>query len=397
MKMFLSRKVVRILLNPLRFLSTFFLILCIMIVYHSQNITEVIDDALVVHDEMDNRFTDTSVKMDLARSAEESLSSDALPWIDSYLGSDLLVEPKCEKDLLLIILVASSPQNEARRNAIRKTWARDNIRSDTPRYQTYFILGADGLSEPLLKSITSESETHGDVFLGSFVDSYRNLTRKVLRGMAWVSQVCDPKYLLKTDDDCFVDPDILCEDLIAREESGRNGTYMYLGYRIQKSPVIRDPRDRWYVRKEDYLYSFYPPYASGFGYVISSLAIRRFVVLATLTKPFPVEDAYVGVLAAQAGVPMVASSNFVLSKPNNTRPIPCHRPYVVHEMKNPSYQYIFYQNAAESRMCKLTSTILSDIHSNRVSPRTFYEPTPTEMMITDTQNSHIGLIFDNYT
>ena len=69
---------------------------------------------------------------------------------------------------------------------------------------------------------------------------------------------------------------------------------------------VRDRRSKWYTPHSIYSDEFYPPYASGTGYVLGAAVVRRLVALLdspsphdVLPRPFWLEDVYfTGMLAA---------------------------------------------------------------------------------------------------
>ncbi|XP_048240239.1 UDP-GlcNAc:betaGal beta-1,3-N-acetylglucosaminyltransferase 7-like [Haliotis rufescens] len=51
-----------------------------------------------------------------------------------------------------------------------------------------------------------ENRMYGDVVQGNYLDSYRNLTLKVVSGLCWITQFCfNVRVVAKIDDDTFVD------------------------------------------------------------------------------------------------------------------------------------------------------------------------------------------------
>ena len=63
-----------------------------------------------------------------------------------------------------------------------------------------------GEDKALQKQINKESEKHGDIIQGDFLDTYHNLSFKEVMGNLWVSEFCEQaEFVVKTDDDQFVD------------------------------------------------------------------------------------------------------------------------------------------------------------------------------------------------
>ena len=117
--------------------------------------------------------------------------------------------------------------------------------------------------------------------------------------------------MLKTDDDCFVNVGVLLRLLSLHT----GDDIVYVG-KVYSSPantlVIRSALSRWAVAERDYAPVYYPPYASGIGYVLSYGAVRRVLAESRRVAAFPNEDAYVGVLADRAGVTPLNSYRFTL-------------------------------------------------------------------------------------
>lgn len=84
----------------------------------------------------------------------------------------------------IVIMIHSSRSNFDERYAIRSTWG--SIKSYKQwHFRLIFLLGIDAVSDPLSyieTRLKDESKQHGDLIMGNFVDSYRNLTYKHLMG-----------------------------------------------------------------------------------------------------------------------------------------------------------------------------------------------------------------------
>ncbi|XP_043934946.1 beta-1,3-galactosyltransferase 5-like [Protopterus annectens] len=215
--------------------------------------------------------------------------------------------PVCKKGHALLILVTSAPWNSKQRNAIRNTWAK-KMGPQKYSWQVIFMIGqkSDGI---VSSDVLEEKEMYRDILVGNYVDTYRNLTLKVMHGLKWSLVHCRPHYILKTDDDCFVNTDRLPQFLM---EHNLIKERLYIGslFTKEKRHVIREPLSKWYVSKDDYSKEFYPPYASGIGYVLSLDSALVILVAAERVHPIPVEDAYVGILAKEGGITVKSSGRF---------------------------------------------------------------------------------------
>ncbi|XP_070562342.1 beta-1,3-galactosyltransferase 1-like [Ptychodera flava] len=127
--------------------------------------------------------------------------------------------------------------------------------------------------------------------------------------MKWAADNCQPQYLLKTDDDCFISTRFLTEFL---SEHNSIKTGLYAGSVFNEREVIRNRLSKWYVSTQDFPRSVYPRYASGTGYIVSGDVLQGIVGAASQEKAFPVEDAYTGVLASKIGASLVDTGRFTM-------------------------------------------------------------------------------------
>ncbi|KAM3910814.1 beta-1,3-galactosyltransferase 4 [Leptodactylus fuscus] len=201
----------------------------------------------------------------------------------------------CSSPPFLLILVTSAPSHRDRRDAIRQTWG--SLTSATASASlTLFVLAVPKSPEERA-ALMHEAVTHRDIIQANFTDSYRNLSLKTITGLTWALDKCrGARYLLKTDDDVFVNTLFLTQFL--RGESG----LQYMGRLHWYVTPFRDPDNRHYISRELYSGSYFPPYCSGTGYVLSHEA-AGLILEQVGSGPWPeVEDVYVGILAQAAGI-----------------------------------------------------------------------------------------------
>ena len=242
-------------------------------------------------------------------------------WDQQQLVASTKHTPKCQTSFLHI-LITSATHDFAQRDIIRQTWCSKQqlINSFLPHdrnslMQCTFLIG-QSTNTTTMQHINQEIKQFGDILLGGYSDTYRNLTLKVLTGLHWVTTNCISKYILKTDDDCFVNSNILLKVLLAQKHSTLP---LYLGMlldSLEHTVVIRDPDNKWHVAEEEYAPDYYPAYISGTGYLLSQASASRIYGLSKLFTPLPVEDAYIGVLAEYAGIPARQSFRFTLIREN---------------------------------------------------------------------------------
>lgn len=235
----------------------------------------------------------------------------------------------------LLILVTSATDNLNQRNAIRASWG--GVREARGfRVQILFLLGEPGWESShrgLQKELERESTAKGDILQAAFQDSYRNLTLKTLTGLSWADKYCPmARYVLKTDDDVFVNVPELVAELVRRGgrwEQWEKGTeaqmeaefstrlhgewptlesrqvpLLYLGRLHWRVHPTRTSGSKHQVSEEQWPPSWgsFPPYASGTGYVLSASAVQLILKVASRTPPLPVEDVFIGVSAQRGGL-----------------------------------------------------------------------------------------------
>ena len=161
----------------------------------------------------------------------------------------------CQHEVFLLVLVTSRPVNTKRRNFIRSSWAisyKNNIRHlKSPKHfkgrifsheNTFKVVFLIGRSEDniAMSVILKESKLEKDLVLGDFIDTYDNLTMKTRLGLKWSHYACASNFILKTDDDTFVNPIWLVEWL-----KGVPAMKFYGGRCDKNAGVIRDKRNKW--------------------------------------------------------------------------------------------------------------------------------------------------------
>ncbi len=223
------------------------------------------------------------------------------------------IQPKCNNASVMAV-ITSAPYHEVQRKAIRDTWCslcNGQQGSKGLHCQCVFLIGQTGDAH-IQAQIHTEIEQHHDILLGDYLDTYRNLSLKVLTGLHWFAHQCKTQYLLKTDDDCFTNTPVFL-DFVSIQTSTPSNLYVGNVFSTDKdTKVIRESTSKWSLAKDDYAPNNYPPYASGTGYILSRDVVLKILETSRLFKPFPNEDVYVGVLADYVGVAPIHSYRFTL-------------------------------------------------------------------------------------
>lgn len=263
-----------------------------------------------------------------------------------------LPEPLCEKRLVILIVISSAVQHFQQRNAIRNSWCKTDL-NNKYSWQCVFLLGQpedSGNSFDMTQKLQKEKERYNDILQGSYTDTYRNLTLKVMHGLSWATHCCPAKFVLKTDDDCFVNTHLLY-DLILHHQDVNN---LYIGSvsrDAEKKKVIRNINNRWHVLETDYKHEYYPSYASGAGYLMSWDTIEKIVSISPYIKPIPIEDAYIGILAQAKDIIPSNSARFVLMSDGWTL---CNYAYlvVIHQVDYHQQEKLTRQSVRATETCR---------------------------------------------
>ncbi|GFT04813.1 n-acetyllactosaminide beta-1,3-N-acetylglucosaminyltransferase 4 [Nephila pilipes] len=229
-------------------------------------------------------------------------------WNPGIVDEILAENSMCFRGLYLLILVASAPTNFEQRGTIRKTWANPrNHRILGFHVKTVFMVGR--ASTRFFRTLVqAESDISNDMLVGDYYESYKNLTSKVIEGLTWAFTNCEPTYTLKTDDDCFINVQLLINFLSTQNPIRKN---LYAGHVRWASHVVRKPNSRWYLSVKNFPKSQYVPYVNGAGYIMTYDVLQKFVEYSELFEPFPSEDVFVGTVLNMAGVKPTYSTRFV--------------------------------------------------------------------------------------
>jgi hypothetical protein len=237
------------------------------------------------------------IRKDMSKMA---IIEDQVNFIPSIIKPEVITDK-----LFVLVLINSAAGSEAhyhKRMAIRNTWGKPVGRN---QWKITFFLGRTG--KPLIdENRLMEAKKYGDIIIGDFPDTYRNITQKLMMAFKWASEQ-NYEYLLKTDDDVYINVPLLINWINEQSEPGRP---LYAGV-LYRADVIRDPSHRHFVSWNDLRQKRYPWYPKGALYVLSSGVVRGMVEITNRVKMITVDDAYVGVLASYLGVKPVRLHGFI--------------------------------------------------------------------------------------
>ena len=205
---------------------------------------------------------------------------------------------------VVLLLISSAPNNVYKRQAIRGTWGQkcQDVDSD---FRCLFVLGKSAIAKHN-EQLREENDQHGDILQFGFMDAYSNLTYKTLSSLYWVNKRCSVvNYVMKTDDDMFVNTELLPKVLSKAPSSQFMG-----GYCWSKSHPNRDVRSKWFVSLRSFQHALFPPMCSGTGYVMSTDVVRKVLVASEDTPFFHLEDVYVALCLQKIGIQPVRLPGF---------------------------------------------------------------------------------------
>uniref|UniRef100_A0A914V7S2 Hexosyltransferase n=1 Tax=Plectus sambesii TaxID=2011161 RepID=A0A914V7S2_9BILA len=180
---------------------------------------------------------------------------------------------------LLVVVVLSHVVNRHRRTAIRQSWARHAQNSNC---SLLFVVGTTADA-----NVSGESQLHGDIIQVNVQENYHRLAYKLKPAFAYVLEHVNFDYLLKTDDDVFVNLPLLISQLLLNDDS-KKATNTMLGYQILGATAPTNQSDKYFALQ--LMAQLIPPYLSGTGYVMSRQVLRN--VIECPLGPMPYEDVY---------------------------------------------------------------------------------------------------------
>ncbi|CAH0394848.1 unnamed protein product [Bemisia tabaci] len=212
--------------------------------------------------------------------------------------------PDLGVSLKILILIISAPNNTDKRMAIRLTWGSFTHRRDL---RMGFVLGRTN-SPNLTSALEKESQLYGDIIKARFLDTYRHLSLKTTSIMEWVDHYCPRvKYVLKTDDDMFINVPVL----LRLVESSPNHRREIIGKLAVGAWAFRNKKSKYYISPEQYAPSILPKFIRGPAYLFTSDVVRDLYKQALRTKYLPLEDVFMsGIVAPRVNVTRVNIPEF---------------------------------------------------------------------------------------
>ncbi|KAI8043658.1 UDP-GlcNAc:betaGal beta-1,3-N-acetylglucosaminyltransferase 9 [Drosophila gunungcola] len=224
-----------------------------------------------------------------------------------HLDEEVDAERICPRDgefIKLLVLISSAMSHDAARMSIRQTWMHYGSRRDVGMA---FVLGR-GTNETLNKALTQENFIYGDLIRGNFIDSYNNLTLKTISTLEWADLHCPKaKYILKTDDDMFIN----VPKLLTFLDKHKDKRTIY-GRLAKKWKPIRNKKSKYYVAVDQFAAGVFPSFTTGPAYVLTGDIVHELYVRSLKTVYLKLEDVFTtGIVAKSLNIKRVQANEFV--------------------------------------------------------------------------------------
>ena len=190
----------------------------------------------------------------------------------------------------LIVLVSSHASHAGRRKLIRKYWGNHSLWTTPCQWKVIFVTGF--FSSDYKNQVHVEGNTYRDILIENIEENFYKLSFKVMLGLKWVQGNLKYDFLLKCDDDVFVNIDRLMKILSTTK-------HQYFGQKMERAVVQRE--GRYGVSEEEHPHPLYDPYCSGGGFVLSNLTVSKMIPLFDWVNPLKIDDAYIGKIVTRTG------------------------------------------------------------------------------------------------
>lgn len=220
-----------------------------------------------------------------------------------------------DTSIFLLVLITSGVGKlySERRNSVRNTWGDKSIKSGQRNWERVFVIGK-ALSAEHSEEIRQEAAFFEDILVLNMTDSYKNLVIKILSELLWSLIHVNPRFILKADDDVYVHVPGLLSWLDNYANNNYAGDKLYGGFVIGDGEVRRGEKRKNRVARDCLAKDFYPPYCTGAFYVLSTDILPSLFKAVERRPAFPVEDAYMGILAQEIGLQPVDIPGFYFRK-----------------------------------------------------------------------------------
>ncbi|XP_057861921.2 hydroxyproline O-galactosyltransferase GALT4 isoform X1 [Cryptomeria japonica] len=254
-----------------------------------------------------NDILSISVKEDIQ---VENIDAYSLPSIAQTISLGKLAvqrqDPKAQTILQpsghphIFVGIISASNNFAQRMAIRRTWLRSHTIQASFQAAAFFFVALD-IDKDINVQLKKESDYYGDMVILPYIDHYHLLVLKTLAIVEFGVKNMSSKYIMKCDDDTYVNMDAVVNKL--NETGDKQSLFMGL-FNWGQGP---EREGKWAVTYEEWPDMLYPPYANGPAYIISK-DIGEFIISSHKNHSleiFKMEDVSMGIWVLKYNETMV--------------------------------------------------------------------------------------------
>ncbi|XP_046571970.1 UDP-GalNAc:beta-1,3-N-acetylgalactosaminyltransferase 1-like [Haliotis rubra] len=199
--------------------------------------------------------------------------------------------------VFLMMVIHSAPGNAKKRDLIRKTYG--SLAKYRGRTLAHVFIMGRTTDDKLQNTIINESKLYGDIVQGNLPDSYSNLPQKHIMSMDWYIHHCNSSYILKLDDDVFINPYRVIDFLAGGDLTQRT---MFCTKISGKGPV-RSSKYKSYISYQEYPFDIYPSFCLGYAYITTPECWYSMHEVSKNSKALRMDDVFVSTaLAMKAGV-----------------------------------------------------------------------------------------------
>ena len=198
----------------------------------------------------------------------------------------------------LIVVITTTPQATAARNAMRETYLK-STKDNTGNIRYVFLIGS-GWPEHMNRALVKENRKYHDILQQDYKDGYYNLTYKVLSGLKWAVDHCpQANFVARSADDIYLNMPNLWRLLRVHTTHLQD---VQIGSCFGKGKVNRTSWSRFHLSKNDYQGNTFPPFCLGTTYIFSMKTTKRILAHAVDVPWFPLEDHWFGMVMEKAGI-----------------------------------------------------------------------------------------------
>ncbi|XP_063323838.1 lactosylceramide 1,3-N-acetyl-beta-D-glucosaminyltransferase A [Pelmatolapia mariae] len=278
---------------------------------------------------------------------------------------------KSLNDVFLLLFVKSSPENFERRQAIRDTWGNESFvwAELGVNMRLVFAIGIHPYVEQRYKvqtALLKEDKVYGDLIQQNFVDTFYNLTTKLILQFHWRHIYCpQAHFVMSADDDIFVHMPNLVKYLqdILRSQSGAKD--LWVGHVHRGSPPVRYKYSKYHIPYDLYPWPSYPDYTAGAGYVVSGdVAAKIYQATLLLNSSMYIDDVFMGICAKAMGV--FPQEHVYFSGEGKAPYHPCIYDHMITSHDHISDVRLLWRSATESRENSSTRGIIGNLYCTAV-------------------------------